>query len=356
MSAWSWITYYAQAFAHSGLPIVPLSKAPHWSPDELGDQSGRVILVTGGNSGTGYQTAREYYAHGATVYIGCRSAERAAEAIDNIKRGGDVDIYGEWSYAPVDAARAGSVQFLELDLADLDSVGRAAAEFVGKEKRLDVLFANAGVMASPVGLSTKQGYALQFGTNVLGHQRFIAELLPLLRATSRANPANPARLISLSSLGHMFAPKGGIDYNSVTADGKQLDTWSEYGLSKWGNVALAKWVDSHYGPRAGAGADGKGGEVIAISIHPGTVATNLSRHIVDNKSKLYNYAVPWMSVRASKGTLNQLWAAGVDVETARKLSGNYVACFQTQSPYRPDLDNVESIEKLWEYCTAQWKK
>lgn len=126
----------------------------------------QVILITGGNSGTGYQTARQYYAHGAKVYIGCRSPERAAEAIENIKKGGDIDLYGEWSFTPVDASKAGSVEFLQLDLADLESVGRAAKEFTAKEQRLDVLFANAGVMASPVGMSTVQGYALQFGTNV----------------------------------------------------------------------------------------------------------------------------------------------------------------------------------------------
>ncbi|WOO83728.1 putative oxidoreductase [Vanrija pseudolonga] len=351
MSTWSWISYYAQAIAQAGIPIIPFSKSPHWSPEELGDQRGKVILITGGNSGTGYQTARQYYAHGAKVYIGCRSPERAAEAIENIKKGGDIDLYGEWSFTPVDAAKAGSVEFLQLDLADLESVGRAAKEFNAKEQRLDVLFANAGVMASPVGMSTVQGYALQFGTNVLGHQRFIAELLPLLSATSRANPSNPARLISLASLGQMFAPKGGIDYDALRAGGKQLDKWAEYGLSKWGNVALAKYVDTHYGP-----ASGVDGPIIAISVHPGVVATNLARHVADTSSKVYNAALPLFNVRASKGTLNQLWAGGADVETARKLSGHYVACYQTQSPYRPDIDNAGAVDKLWDYCTAQWSK
>lgn len=126
-------------------------------------------------------------------------------------------------------------------------------------------------------------------SQVLGHQRFIAELLPTLQATSRANPSNPARLISLASLGQMFAPKGGIDYDALRAGGKQLDKWAEYGLSKWGNVALAKYVDAHYGPASGTDAP-----VIAISVHPGVVATNLARHVADTSSKVYNAAlVSW---------------------------------------------------------------
>lgn len=165
---------------------------------------------------------------------------------------------------------------------------------------------------------TKQGYTLQFGTNVsctfverkisqynpdnpnqcLGHHLLITLLLPTLLKTSSAHPENPSRIIVTSSTGHSTAPKGGIDYNSVKRSPKsasnghshtnghsqsdeskelapgdnELMTWIDYGQSKWGNIACAKWLDKVYGPRAeatsGSQRIGKG-EIISVSVHPG---------------------------------------------------------------------------------------
>lgn len=142
---------------------------------------------------------------------------------------------------------------------------------------------------SPEGEHTKQGYTLQFGSNVIGHQALISALLPLLLSTSRSS-SEPARVITLSSLGHESAPRGGIDYHSLIADPeilakiekgqdypavrgkKELDKWTEYGQSKWGDIALAKYLESVYGPHAEEGMQSRRvaeGELITFAVHPG---------------------------------------------------------------------------------------
>ncbi|BEI85908.1 hypothetical protein CcaverHIS002_0601950 [Cutaneotrichosporon cavernicola] len=235
---------------HVGLPIINwlCGYKPRWTPAEMGSKAGQVILVTGANSGTGYATAQAYYNAGARVIMACRSEERANQAITEITSGAYRDINGTLQVPTTPPKTPGVLEFLALDLADLYSVEKAA-KTLEKEKRLDVLFANAGIMAVPPA-ETKQGYALQFGTNVLGHQRLISRLLPLMQSTSNST-ASPSRLIVSSSFAHLWAPKNGIDggiaYDTLKGTGK-LDKIKEYGESKWGGVALARYVDAHYGP------------------------------------------------------------------------------------------------------------
>lgn len=185
---------------------------------------------------------------------------------------------------------------------------------------------------------------------MLGHQRLIALLLPILQSTSRANPGNPTRLITLTSIAAARAPAGGIDYETVQKGGKYIDRWVEYGESKWGDIALAKYVDKHYGPKSGAD-----GEILATAVHPGLVASNLYQHIWLVDTVLGR--APWLkhtwSVTSRIGSLNQIWTAELPAERARKLSGGYVTCYQTRGVERPDLKNDSAIEKLWAWCTAQ---
>jgi len=202
----------------------------------------------------------------------------------------------------------------------------------------------------PPGQYTKQGYSLQFGTNVLGHQRLIKLLLPLLQKTSRADPANPARLIVLSSAAHAVAPPGGVNYNSLRNGDSLLSRWSEYGESKWGDIALAKYVDAHYGPAS----NNPDGEVVSIAVHPGLVRTNLWSHLSANAAAPY---VPWLvkmiNVAPIKGALNQIWAGQLPTARARELSGKYIVPYQTVVPHRPDLDDSDKCERLWAWCDEQ---
>jgi retinol dehydrogenase-12 len=187
---------------------------------------------------------------------------------------------------------------------------------------------------------------------VLGHQRLISLLLPVLQATSRANPTAPSRLITLASAAHSTAPTGGVDYESLKKGGKVLERWIEYGESKWGDIALAKWVDAHHGPKSGS----TGGEVLACAVHPGLVSTPLYTHV--SAASLLPY-LPWVhamiNVTAKDGALAQLWAAEVPVHKARELSGGYVAPYESKITHRPDL-TVEAAEKVWEWCEQQARR
>ncbi|KAK0756229.1 hypothetical protein N5P37_011144 [Trichoderma harzianum] len=137
---------------------------------DMPNLSGYVAIVTGGNSGIGYETTRELANHGARVYIASRSKTRVDEAIRAMKTGNSgLDIH-----------------FLKLDLQDLQSIKTTAEKFSPKETRLDILINNAGIMACPYEL-TKDGYELQWQTNFLGHHAFTMCLLPLLRSAAQSS-------------------------------------------------------------------------------------------------------------------------------------------------------------------------
>ena len=146
-----------------------------WTEAQVGDQGGRVALVTGANSGIGLETARELARKGAHVVLACRSEARAQEALDDIA-------------ADVVSAK---IDFMPLDLSDLEQVRQFASAVKGRFDRLDLLINNAGVMIPPAS-KTKQGYELQFGVNHIGHFALTGLLLGLLEAT------RDSRVISVS--------------------------------------------------------------------------------------------------------------------------------------------------------------
>lgn len=190
---------------------------------------------------------------------------------------------------------------------------------------------------------------------VVGHQRLISRLLPLLRSTSIANPASPARLITSSSIAHELAPRGnhedgGIAYDTLTRDSpRQLNRWQEYGESKWGDIALARYVNAHHGPGKNADA-----EILAFSVHPGPVSSNLGNHIgLYGIIRAARFMLEAFQITPYQGALNQLWVANLPVSEARRYVGAYVSIFQEIVPARPDLDYPQAWEKLWNWCEAQ---
>lgn len=156
----------------------------------------------------------------------------------------------------------------------------------------------------------------------------------------------------------MFAPKcgpedGGIKYDALKRGDNLLNGQAEYGVSKWGNIALANYINLHHGPSSGV----TDGEVIAISLHPGFVSTNLGSHI-PSLMAMKN----WPSIQRAVtytpafGALNSLWAANMPVAEAREISGKYVAPVQSVIPARPDLRYPQAWEKLWDWCEAEAKR
>lgn len=209
---------------------------------DVPDQRGRCAIVTGANTGIGFEEARALAAAGVRVLLGCRDAAKGAAAVERIR-------------AMVPAA---DVAVLPLDLADLGSV-RAAAATAGAEPRIDVLLNNAGVMYPPLA-RTKQGFELQFGVNHLGGFALTALLLPKLAE------AGGARVIATSSLAHW---RGAIPWDDIDAT-RGYSRTQRYSDTKLANLLFAYELDRRL--RAA------GQPVSAIACHPGVAYTDLGRH------------------------------------------------------------------------------
>jgi NAD(P)-dependent dehydrogenase (short-subunit alcohol dehydrogenase family) len=215
-----------------------------WTRDDIPDQTGRIAIVTGANTGIGYETARALAHEGADVTLACRSREK-----------------GEAAVARVAAEQPrGRVAFAALDLADLDSVRRFAVEFQESHDRLDLLLNNAGVMVPPES-RTKQGFELQFGVNHLGHFALTGQLLDLLRAT----PA--ARVVAVSSTAHKM---GTVNFDDLDFTTRGYDPWRAYGQSKLANLLFTFELQRRL--------EAEGADVIAVAAHPGWTGTDLQRH------------------------------------------------------------------------------
>ena len=211
-----------------------------WTTEDIPDQSGRTALVTGANSGLGLQTAKALAAAGATVLLACRNAERADDAVAEIRS----------------ATPGASVEVVELDLADLASVERAADIVSGRPEPLDLLVNNAGVMVPPR-RETADGFELQFGTNHLGHFALTGRLLDKLLA------ADAPRVVTVSSMAHRA---GKLDFDDLNWE-RSYSRWPAYGRSKLANLLFTLELSK----RAAAA----GTALTAAASHPGFAATNL---------------------------------------------------------------------------------
>jgi NAD(P)-dependent dehydrogenase (short-subunit alcohol dehydrogenase family) len=214
-----------------------------WTTADIPDQSGRVALVTGGNSGLGYQTALQLARQGARVLLAARDRGRGTAALEQLAAAG---------------VPAGHAELVQLDLADLASVERFAAGFLAGGQGLDLLVNNAGVMAIPHRETTAQGYERQFGTNHLGHFALTGRLLPAL--VQRPG----SRVVTVSSNMHKRA--SGIDFDDLQAE-RSYRPWPAYEQSKLANAMFVLELDRRL--RA-AGLD-----VVSAGAHPGFAATNL---------------------------------------------------------------------------------
>jgi NAD(P)-dependent dehydrogenase (short-subunit alcohol dehydrogenase family) len=213
-----------------------------WTADDIPDQSGKTVLVTGGNSGLGYETVLQLARKGARVLLAARDRGRGTAALERLG-----------AEAPGNQA-----ELAQIDLADLTSVERFAAGFLSGGEDLDLLINNAGVMAIPHRETTAQGYERQFGTNHLGHFALTGRLLPALAR----RPGS--RVVTLSSNRHKSAK--GIDFGDLQAE-RGYRPWGAYDQSKLANAMFVLELDRRL--RA-AGLD-----VVSAGAHPGFAHTNL---------------------------------------------------------------------------------
>ncbi len=234
-------------------------------------QQGRTAIVTGANTGIGFEIARALAAKGARVLLACRDGNKAADAIARIDGGRE---------------QGGETEYLHLDLANLASV-REAAETAAKEKRIDMLVNNAGVMMPPFSTATA-GCELQFAVNHLGHFAFTSLLLEKLAEEG-------GRVVMQSSIAHRGA---NIDFDNLDGS-KGYDKTTFYGQSKLANLLFANELNRRL-RKAGS-------SVSALASHPGIAASELTRHI--KGGKLFSSIVGTVLNTSEEGALPALQAA-----------------------------------------------
>jgi len=217
-----------------------------WTENDVPDQTGRVAVVTGSNTGLGYDTARALAARGATVVMACRDTAKADAAAARIR-----------SLSP-----KAQVVVQKLDLGSLDSVREAAPAIAAAFPRIDLLINNAGVMYPPL-QRTADGFELQFGTNHLGHFALTGLLLPNLL------PVDGSRVVVVASIAHNIRAR--IDFEDLQWERRRYDRVAAYGQSKLANLMFAYDLQ-----RRLAAAKAK---TIAVAAHPGVAATELTRHV-----------------------------------------------------------------------------
>jgi NAD(P)-dependent dehydrogenase (short-subunit alcohol dehydrogenase family) len=246
-----------------------------WTTDQIPDQSGRVAVVTGANSGLGLVTARELARAGASVTLACRNTDKGADAAQEIE-----------AVLP-DAA----VGVAALDLGSLASVQAFVEQFHSAHDGLDLLINNAGVMAPPRQVTT-DGFELQLGTNYLGHFALTGRLLGAMQGRT------DARVVTLSSNAHKM---GRIDFDDLQSE-RGYKRWSAYGQSKLADLLFALELDRRLR------ADGS--VVRSVAAHPGYAATNLQSAAAPALDRLVMVVGNrLMAQSAEMGALPTLYAA-----------------------------------------------
>jgi NAD(P)-dependent dehydrogenase (short-subunit alcohol dehydrogenase family) len=259
------------------------------------DLRGKRILVTGVSAGLGVETARSLAAHGANVVGTARDLAKAEAATAQIRKDA--------------AANGGSFELVELDLASLASVRNCADQLLRKGEPLDVIIANAGVMATPF-ICTTDHFEMQFGTNHLGHFVLVNRIEPLIR--------REGRLINLSSAGHRYS---NVDLEDPNFERTPYDPFLAYGRSKTANILFAVAFDQRY----------RGRDIRAAAVHPGVIQTELGRHMDPAMLKALmarlekqlaaegKSSFPWKTI--PQGAATSIWAAVV--APAEEIGGKY---------------------------------
>lgn len=253
---------------------------------EIPSLEGKVILITGGTAGLGYESAVSLAAHNAEhIFFTGRSQTSADKLLKEVH-----------SKHP-----KSKITFVQCDQTSLSSVQQAAQAITSQTSRLDVVIANAGIMAQPPA-QTKEGYEIQFGTNHVAHALLVKLLLPLLDQT--AKQTSDVRVIWLTSLGYGFHPKGGILFDKVQTNQAKIVWWSSffgawfrYGQSKLANLLYARAFAKHHP------------NITSVAVHPGTAATGLVTNLPWTQRWFIYATTIGQLIPAEQCAWNQQWAA-----------------------------------------------
>ena len=272
---------------------------------------GKTVIITGGNTGIGKETAIDLASRGAKVIIACRSQTRGENALKDIrKESGSEHVY-----------------LRLLDLASFASIRKFADEIISSEPRLDVLINNAGIMMCPF-WKTEDGHEMQFGVNHLGHFLLTNLLLDLIKKSA------PSRIINVSSRAHTFVST--IDFEDLNNETAYSRIFA-YGKSKLANVLFSRELHKRL----------LGSNVSVFSLHPGSVTTELARHLLGDIAEFFLVPVRFLFFKDSKQGAQTSICCAVDDDVV-KHSGEYFAdCVREASSQAGN--NMELGKKLWDY-------
>ena len=294
--------------------------APHWTITRMGSLDGQKAVVTGANSGLGYQCAKELARHGAHVVLACRDTVRGREALARL----------------TDAVPDAKAELGSLDLASLASIKEFAD---GQRNPIHLLINNAGVMALPK-RTTADGFEMQFGTNHLGHFALTGRLLARLLA------AEHPRVVTVSSDVHRV---GRINFDDLQGE-KRYGKWSAYGQSKLANLLFAAEL--------GRRADLADLDLTSVAAHPGYAATNLQTTGAKMSGKKLTETVAGVGNRLfgqsdADGALPLLYAAtGPDVLNGLYLGPDGPLIFRGKGakpvPASKRAHDAATAKRLWD--------
>ncbi|MBB1198042.1 SDR family NAD(P)-dependent oxidoreductase [Curtobacterium flaccumfaciens pv. flaccumfaciens] len=240
-----------------------------WTEQQIPDQVGRVAIVTGANTGLGFETARMLANHGATVILAVRDVEKGQRAA---------------------ARMTGDVRVRPLDLTSLDSVRSAASDLRNEHERIDLLINNAGVMYTPKKITT-DGFELQFGTNHLGHFALTGLLL------DRLLPVAGSRVVTVSSIGHRM--QAAIHFDDLQWE-RSYSRTGAYGQAKLANLMFTYELQRRLAPH---------GTTVAVAAHPGFSDTDLTRNVPAAFRLPVSWLTPVLTQPAEMGALSTVRAA-----------------------------------------------
>ncbi|XP_059473314.1 retinol dehydrogenase 12-like [Neocloeon triangulifer] len=269
---------------------------------------GKTAIVTGANTGIGFETVKELLLRGARVIMANRNLELSEKALEKLQ----ADI------------PSCDLHFVKLDLSSLQSVKSCAEEILSTEARIHLLINNAGVYACPYTL-TEDDNEMQFQTNHLGHFLLTLLLLPVIQASA------PSRIINVSSGLHWL---GKINYNDMKMR-KSYKPTKAYNRSKLCNILFTLELIQRL----------KGSEVVAYAVHPGLVSTEATRHLKGVQASLQK-RIEWAKLTANEGAQTTLHCV-LDKKLTVQNGLYYSECSKAATSCR--AKNKESAEKLWRY-------
>lgn len=212
----------------------------------------------------------------------------------------------------------------------------AAQEFTSKEQKLNILFLNAGIMATPPGL-TKDGYEIQFGTNHIGHVLLTKLLLPTLLKTADI-PGSDVRVICVSSIGHVAAFLTGINFEKLKTEMSWTPTMVRYAQSKLANILFARELARRYP------------QILAVSVHPGAVNTDLYNSVFSGWLGLFKFAQQTLDT-IEDGAKNQLWAGTAKREDIK--NGEYYTPVAMSGEGSWKSQDMVLAGKLWDWTEKE---